>query len=252
MKNNSLHIYYLVCFLVLFSACEEVIELDLNEANSMIKIEGVVTDQRGPYQVEISRSVGFYEDNDFPPVSGAFVAISDSEGHRDTLVEIRPGIYQTKTLRGMLGNSYTLEVEVNGKSYLASSKIPEERIPIKTLEYGYRQGSLFSDEGYYVTAFFEDPEGEANYYRLVVMVNGEDYFFEVDGDLVRDDNLWLADDKYTNGNIQDFEFPHTLSEGDTVDVSLYHLDKKNYDYYRTLAEVIDGRGAIQSAFQFWR
>ncbi|MDN3670284.1 DUF4249 domain-containing protein [Echinicola jeungdonensis] len=246
MYSKFWHIGALILSLAFFSACEEVIELDLDDGGPMLNIEGVVADQTGPYLVKISRSVGFYEDNEFPPVSGALVTISDNEGHKETLEEISPGIYQTNTLRGKRGNSYDLEVELEGKSYQASSQIPPERIPIKNLEYGYRKGSFFSDDGYYVTAFFEDPEGLGNYYRLVLLVNGEEYFFEVDGDMVRDNNLWLSDDKYTDGNIQDFEFPHTLEEGDTVDVALYHLDQTTYDYYRTLEEVIDGGGVAPS------
>ena len=64
--------------------------------------------------------------------------------------------------------------------------------------------------------------------------------------MIEDDNFWLYSDKYTDGNAQDYDFPHTLEEGDDVYVELRHLDKSTYDYYRMLVDVIDGGGVAPS------
>ncbi len=91
-----------------------------------------------------------------------------------------------------------------------------------------------------------------NYYRLQVLVNGEVYIFTVendDGEIEEsneDINFWLTNDKFTDGNFQDYEFPHNLALGDTIDVSLQHLDRITFDYYRTLVDVINGGGVAPS------
>ncbi|GGZ25819.1 hypothetical protein GCM10007049_17980 [Echinicola pacifica] len=235
----------IVSALLLFS-CEEVIELDLDNADPEIVIEGTLTDQAGPYTVKLSESVGFYDDNVFPAVSGAVVRISDDNGYANLLEEVEPGIYQTSDLQGQRGSTYRLEVEANGAFYTAVSEMPELAVPIDSISFRYEEESLFYKEGYYFRAYFTDPEGLGDYYRFTVLVNGEVYVFDFDGDLIEDDNLWLADDKYTDGNSQDYDFPHTLKPGDVVSLQLHHLNEDTFDYYRTLVDVIDGGGVAPS------
>src|SRR5690554_906724 len=102
-------------FAILFStillySCEKEIDLDLNNSDPQIIIEGSITDAPGPYYVRISKSVNFDEPNSYPPVSGAYVTISDNEGNTDVLTEIEEGLYQTNTIVGAPGNTYNLSV----------------------------------------------------------------------------------------------------------------------------------------------
>ncbi|MCC9138416.1 DUF4249 domain-containing protein [Pontibacter silvestris] len=245
MKPFILLLYFLTILLV-FCSCEEVIELDLKEVEPEVVIEGVITDQPGPYTVEISKSAGFYEPNTFPAISGASVVISDGLGNEELLTEVSPGIYQPSTLQGQRGVTYTLKVEIEGKAYTAQSKIPDQQIPLDSLTFSYEEKSLFLDEGYYATAYFHDPAGAENFYRLKVLVNDEVYVFEDDDETTEDTNLWLTRDKFTNGNVVEYDFPHTLKPGDTVYVELHHLNQDTYDYYRTFADVIDGSAVAPS------
>ncbi|UCS91616.1 DUF4249 domain-containing protein [Echinicola marina] len=243
MKSNL----YLALFAVisLFS-CEEVIDISLEEVEPRIVIEGIVTDQPGPYTVSISKSVGFYEDNEFPGVEGAYVEISDDLGNVDVLEDLGEGKYQTTELQGQRGVNYSIKVEVEGNTYTAESKMQEKQVMIDSLAIRYEEESLFYKEGYYLKAYFEDPPGLGNYYSFNVYVNGEVYVFDNDGEMIEDDNFWLWDDKFTDGNVQDYDFPHTLKEGDELYVMLRHLNWSTYDYYRTLVEVIDGGGVAPS------
>jgi len=240
------YIYSLLLSTMFFTSCEEVIEINLDEAESRIVIEGLITDQLGPYTVKISESVGFYEDNEFPGIGGATVKISDGQGNVEVLEEVEEGIYQTTSLQGQRGVEYHIEVELAGEVYTARSRMQDDVVPIDSLVFRFEEESLIYDEGYYFRAYFEDPAGLGNYYRFKVLVNGEPYQFDIDGDLVEDNNLWLADDKYTDGNAQDWDFPHTLETGDKVSVRFYHINKAMHDYYRTLAEVINGGGVAPS------
>lgn len=141
-------------------------------------------------------------------------------------------------------------MQLEGATYTATSKMPEQLIPLDSLSTTFEEESLFFDEGYYATAFFNDPPDIDNYYRLQVLVNGEVYFFiDLDDEEAvpqEDINFWLTNDKFTDGNLQDYEFPHTLKVGDTMDVTLQHLDRSTFDYYRTLVDVINGGGVAPS------
>lgn len=235
-----------VLILVLITSCEEVIELDLGKAKPRITIEGVITTNRGPYSVKISQSIDYEEKNNFPPVSGAMVTITDQEEYSEILEEVSEGIYHAVGFQGEDGKTYMIEVDYEGEHYSASSTIPKTQVSINSISYEFLEESLFNTEGYYMAVFFSDPSEEVNYYRLKVFVNGEPYFFEVDDKLVKDDNFWLTDDKFSNGKMMYYVFPHSLKPGDQVDVELHHVDQATYDYYRTLVELM-GVGGVAPA-----
>lgn len=96
---------YTMCLLALLTmvvglACKKVIQVNLHEASSRVVIEGEITDIPGIYQVKISRTVPYSDDNIFPPVQGAIVQVTDSNnGILYPFVETYPGLYTCK-LRG--------------------------------------------------------------------------------------------------------------------------------------------------------
>lgn len=244
--NRTVNSLFGILGILSLVSCEEVIDLDLGNAEPRIVIEATITTDPGPYHVRVNRSVNYGELNEFPPISGATLTLTDEAGNSETLEEVSEGLYQVQAFQGENGKMYGLEVLHEGKTYEASSTMPATVIPIQSLEYIFEEETLFVDEGYYVTAYFADPEDEVNYYRLKIFVNGEPYYFDQDGVPVKDDNFWLVNDKFFNGKVMDFEFPQTLKAGDKVDVELHQVDRAAYDYYRTLVDLM-GFGGVAPA-----
>lgn len=245
MKNIKISFVYLL-ILVGITSCEEVIELDLATTEPKVVIEGIITDQPGPYTVTIKKTADFYDRNNFPAGTGATIIITDDVGNVDVLTEIEKGVYQTNSLQGILGRTYNLTVDFEGKTYTASSTIPAKNVEIDSLASKFEEESLLYEEGYYVTPYFTDIAGERNYFRLNLFVNGAPYLRDVDGEMVEDNNFNLLDDKFFEGNQLDYEFYSALSAGDSIYVELHHLDEATYDYYTTLVEVINGGGMAPS------
>ena len=99
-KFNDLHLVVLyILTIFMFSGCQKVINVDLNEAAPRIVIEGLITDRSGPYTVKISKSGSYFNQPVLPPVSGAQVIITDNISSTDTLKETEPGIYITSKIR---------------------------------------------------------------------------------------------------------------------------------------------------------
>jgi len=244
--NKKINASLVALSLIALVSCEEVIDLDLGNAEPRIVIEGTITSDAGPYYVRINRSVDYGELNEFPALSGATVNITDQNGNTELLEEVGEGLYAVQEFQGEPGIRYELDVAYKGNSYQAASTMPATVVPIQSLETVFEEETLFIDEGYYVTAYFVDPEDEVNYYRLKMFVNGEPYYFDQDGLPVKDDNFWLINDKFFNGKVMDFEFPQTLKAGDKVDVELHQVDKATYDYYRTLVDLM-GFGGVAPA-----
>lgn len=248
MKTFQNIILLCIAIGIIFS-CEDVIELDLDRVEPRMVVEANISNQPGPYAVFLSETRDFYDDNNFKPRAGADIIIYDEVGNRDILRETTPGTYQTNTIRGIPGVKYTLDINYDGKKYTAFSTMPVHFNPIDSLIVAYEEESIFRDEGYYATVTTQDPKGVDNYYRLKIFVNDKVYVFnegDEDADEYEDDNLYLFNDKYTDGQYLDFDLSPTLKIGDKVKVELYHINKSSYDYYRTLLDAI-GTGGLAPA-----
>ena len=227
---------------VLLISCEKVVTIDLHETDPRLVIEGIVSDQPGPYAVRLSRTGNYFEPSlDFPPVSGARVVIKDDLGNRDTLRESVAGNYETTSLQGAIGRTYSLDVISDGIQYTATSSIPK-KVVIDSLYAMPRQTSR-GEPGYDIWVMFRDPPEPGNCYRLNVHVNSLVSQDSVDGRRYR-----LYSDKLTNGNeiTERVRAGRLVVVGDTVTVDLFSIDKATYDYFNTLNNVLSSDRAATS------
>ncbi|WP_037575968.1 DUF4249 domain-containing protein [Sporocytophaga myxococcoides] len=219
----------------LISSCEKVIDLKLKNSEAGIVIEGAVTDQPGPYRVKISRKVNFDQPNVFPAVSGASVIISDNIGSRDTLKEVRPGVYETNSIVGVAGNTYTLSVGDQGNTYTGQSVMPSP-VAIDSISIDY---FLFGgpDTAKFVKVTFKDPQGVKNYYRILEVFNGD----TLKGMHLEDDNFRdgqkITQPVFEDGEDGNFQ---TFKSGDVVTILLLSIDENTYKYLRGVEAVTDG------------
>jgi hypothetical protein len=211
---------------LIFSACQEVIEVDLNTTDPQFVVEGTVTDQPGPYRVRITKTVNFDEPNNYPAVSGAAVVITDG-ALTDTLAEVEPGIYETRFLtQGEPGRTYTLTVRVEGNIFTASSTMPaavpfDDLTTDESTQPGGETVILMVPE-------FRDPVGFGNYYRFIQWNNGR-----------RLPAIFVLDDRNSDGLriTRPLFAPNSDIEtavGDTVTVEMQTVDRATYKYFFAL------------------
>lgn len=223
-----------ISFLTVIFSCEDVIQIDLNSADPQIVIDAVVTDQSGPYTIKINKTGDYFEPSVFPAVCDAVVEISDNAGQSEILQEIEPGIYQTDSLQGAPGRTYTLTVIAEGKEYTGASTMPQA-IQIDSLRYEYQPGGSFGpdkEEGYKLHIHFTDRAGIEDYCRFKIFKNGQ---------LIK--GFYLYEDKYTDGNSADYsdfedEAGGIFDLNDTAYVELLTIDKATHEYYSTINNVL--------------
>jgi hypothetical protein len=218
--------------ILIFPGCQKVINVDLNDAEPRIVIEGLIIDRRGPYPISISKSGSYFDQPDLPPVSGALAVITDNEGITDTLREATPGKYLTSRTRGLPGRTYTLKVLSDGQEYSGSTTM-FNRVNIDSLVLVRAESQHFDlggdnpDETHLeIHCFFRDPE-EKNYYRVRVFKN----------DSINTQNYRLYDDQYTNGRVTELRVARA-EEGSVYRIELMSLDSKTYGYFRTLEDLL--------------
>lgn len=233
MQILSKYIFLYFMPALLFIACnkEEVIQLDLNNAPAQYVIEGCVTDEAKPFSVRISQSVHVDQPNAFPAVRDALVVISDTAGQRDTLLEKSPGYYETTEAKpGVYGQTYTLQVWIDGRLFTASSTLPQ-LVPFKDLS--VIQLPLGEENSLVLMPVFNDPAGLGNNYQFVQSNNGipQPYIFVTDdrnNDGAPISSLLLAPDLKTK-------------LGDTITVEMRNIDRATYKYFIAL-DASNGNG----------
>ena len=221
--------------LLLFS-CKKTVNLKLASAAPQLVIQGVITDQGGPYTVMVTRSVPFYANNKFPGVSGAFVTIGDNTGVSDTLMETSPGTYITRYLQGVAGNTYTLSVIVNDTTYTAVSTMPQPVIPT---DLSFSLENVAGQHRITPTIYFQDPYGIKNYYRFEMWTLGIPFTKEI---FVFDDRL--SDGRPISLDLQmDSSY---LQPYEPVQVYMECIDQHVYNYFYQLS-LLTGNAAFAAS-----
>lgn len=108
--------------LLLIGACVDRINIDTDlPAKFPIAVEGFITDQPGPYKVEITKSFDMESKESIKtPISAKQVAIIDDQGHSEQLAEITQGVYLSNVngIRGVVGRAYKIRVQLlDGRVY---------------------------------------------------------------------------------------------------------------------------------------
>lgn len=222
-------IFSISALAIVFASCQEVIDIELNDQDAAIVIEGNITDQAGPYTVLISKSVNFSDPNVFPGVSGAFVVISDDAGNADTLVETSAGVYVASNIQGIPGRTYTIHVVAEGKTYTAQSSMPNA-ITLDSLV--VEESGGFG--GPYIIPQWQDPAGTGNHYRCIEYVNNERV------------GAFLYDDVFADGLVNGqplLNFETELEAGDTVLVEFHCIDAANYLYFYSMEQTANNNTA---------
>jgi len=232
-------IVFLLIILVL-TACEEVIEIDLNEENPFVVIEADLQQGINHFDVHINQTKSYFQRGIEPPVNGAVVEITNSSGETLSAKSNELGICRFENYEAISGQEYELNVNIGDTLiYTAKTTVPSKPV-LDSLSAIFQVESLFQEEGYNVYLNFVDPADEVNYYRILYARN--DTFQNTPDDLI------LIDDQLLNGNPINIPiFVYTFQEGDAVDVDLRNIDQATYNFYTTLSLIIVDMGGGNSA-----
>jgi hypothetical protein len=176
-----------------------------------------------------------YYSTTFPPVSGADIVITNSANTVFSFVE-EPGTgeYSCSNFHPVIGETYSLKVVLNGESYTAT----ETCIGVPTIENSIAQnnGGGFGGDEMEITYYYQDNGNEENHY-LHRIVSPVSTFPEYKA----------RDDEKSQGNLmQEYFSDEDLKAGDKVNIRLYGISRRYYDYFRKL---LAASGANNGPFQ---
>ncbi|MFT2008386.1 DUF4249 domain-containing protein [Pontibacter sp. 13R65] len=219
----------------LLSACERVIDVDLNAASARYVIEGNITNGDNPGQVKISRTKNFDENNVFEGVSNAVVTVSDNAGNTETLTQQSPGVYAISSLAGVPGRSYHLVVTIGDETFSAVSTMPEP-VPFDSLY--VEELTTFGEPMWIPYAQYNDPAGVPNFYRYELYINNQ-----------KVKSVYISSDQYTDGRLVRRSLPRfgddegDIKVGDHILVEMQSIDSAVYNYFYSLEQTIGQNAA---------
>ncbi len=235
---NLLKKYNLIiisCLALFLCACEDVIDLKLDNTTPKIVIEGTITDVNEPHTVIISKTINFTESNKKLPVSGAVVVVKEEGGLSVSFTEKTPGVYVSPTFKGTSSKKYTISVTANGKVYNATSIMPK---PVRIESLTQVDLNFFGTVRKYIQVNYVDPLGIPNFYNSRVFINN-----------VKRDLFYVESDRFNDGK----EVANTiftdepdLVAGNKVKIEFLTIDEKVYRYLFAITQ-IGGNGGPPTA-----
>lgn len=226
-------IFYIVAILTFCLGCEDVIDIDINEAEPRLIIEASINwfkNTAGNEQsIKLSLSAPFFDEN-IVPANGATVVITDENNNVFSFTEDNDtGIYLNNNFIPIIDGIYTLTVNYNNEIYTATETL-KSVTPIDYIEQNNDGG--FTGEDIELKAYYTDPENEDNY-----------YFFEFISDISVVPTLEVYDDEFTNGNqIFGYYTEEDLEAGDVVTIRNYGISERFYEFMFILLQQSSDEG----------
>jgi hypothetical protein len=227
--KNSLIIISSLLFGLMFTSCEEVIDIDLPDNTQKLVVEGQITTEIDSSYVRITKSVGYFDNtNATPLITDAVIDVNGiAFNHAGN------GIYKASSgYVGTTGTIYNLKVTHQGITYTSSSTL-EPMFQIDTVVSYFKPASGFIEEGYAVAFFsiYNRPRNKYNYFRFGFKnqedTQGKDSLF--DARILFDNRNSVVNEPYV------FELPFLrLQPNDTAILVFRSTDEVVNRYYLAL------------------
>lgn len=223
-----------IAFIISFSACTESYDTELDSGFIRLVVQGSISNKLKTHQVSLTKSADYFSNSPAPKVTGATVSISDGENIFD-LTEISEGLYETDTIAGEPGKTYTLTINSEGETYKSSCFL-NYIAPIDSINFGYYDSddnSEYYDSLIYVLLNALEPATPDNYYLWNIYKNGvleSDTLYEVN----------TSDDVFVNGNYISDEIVQWVKNGaigDTITLEMQAITEEYYNYINQIKEV---------------
>ncbi|MCB9500820.1 MAG: DUF4249 domain-containing protein [Deferribacteres bacterium] len=247
----------LIIFILMFSACEEIIQIELDDGVTRLVVEGRIEKLKGSrngYQrIILSTTDNYFSQVSPPSVNDAKVIVYDDFGNSYPFTEsaTQPGVYETDSLFAEVFRTYTLIIDYDGETYSGEVRmlsVPPidsiyQEFQEDTRSFGNRGDD--SPEGYIAMVDFTDPAGAQNYYQWEILLDGE---FQIEADPA---NLFLRlqNDEFFDGQKVIGHQPDNtlfLDPGQAVVIRQIALSQLAYDYYSLLFSQSAERGVFDT------
>ncbi len=231
MKYNIYLFIGVFAAVILFSSCEEIIEIDQPDGAERLVVEGVISTELDSSFIRLTKTLPYLDNTSpVPLVTDAQVSVNGiSFTHEGNGIYKAPSPY-----KGIANTLYNLLITHNGKSYTSASFL-EDGYDLDTIVPVFKPEEPFIEEGYTVAyaALDSRPKIKYTYFRFgykdELTSFGKDSIF--DFRVLFDNKDFPSDYPYV------FELPFLrLKENDTCIMIFRTVDDNVYRYLQALGQ----------------
>ncbi|MFC2113057.1 DUF4249 domain-containing protein [Bacteroidota bacterium] len=243
--------------IVIFSACERTLFIEVSEPTSKIVLNGIISPESDVW-LNVSESVGasVSENKSYIPVEDATVRIYNEDSLLTTITENDIGNYISTGFGPQTGETYRIQVNVYGYPEASSTVRIPERVEITGFDTSrVLRNRYISNQGtdmevkFYLKFSFQDPEEITNYYMLgaYYLENGNYHPIQLDTEdlemniYIKDGVEILAWNDYNfNGESREFNVSFSLYKYKGFETQivfmLYSIEEEYFDYLKTYSQ----------------
>ena len=219
----------IMSIVIMFSitSCEDVIDnVDLDTAAPRLVIDASIDWEKNTagneQKIKLTTTTGYY-DSQFPTVSGATVTVINAVNTTFEFVEVQgSGEYVCNNFEPVIGQTYTLNINLNGETYTATETLIATPNIGDTIEQN-NEGGMAGDE-VEITYYYQDDGTRTDYY-LYGIIDSHIAFPQYE----------VEDDDDIQGNLIPVYYSNEdLVPGDVINIKLYGISKRCFDYFSKL------------------
>lgn len=254
-KYILVFIPFLILSLTMMS-CEDVIQLDVPKTDPFLVVDGSITNLAGEQVIKLSKSQDLLSSAPVEGVKNASVKVTDDLGKVYEFKDLKNnGRYVWTPVKptdvlGMVGRTYSLEINSEGETYRAVSKL--NRVPrIDSIVYKLddanirQQGTGKPDKGYDANFYAVDPIGVGDCYRIKIYRNdtlrntAEDIIIAYDG---IGNKSPIGDGLMFVRPLRRLSTTSLYRENDKVRVELLSITEAHFDFWLQLRQELNNAG----------
>ena len=230
---------YLMAFIVLlFSSCEDVVEMDVKQGKEAFVVEGWITNKEEGNYIKLFKTIPYFNNPEFPAITNAVVTVSDDAGNVEILKETEPGKYEIQSLKGVVGRTYKLGIQSKEGSYEAITTMQRLSWNMDSVTYEYKKKSVMVEkEGYYPAIYGQEQENIGDFILLKIAKNGtwlKSY---------KDINLFS--DEFVDGNYITAAEPglkDPFKKDDKITYEMWSLTEEAYRFWNDIRTQLSNGG----------
>jgi len=227
--------FLIISFILIFSSCEEIIDIDIENVEQKIVIEGVLTDAPGASRVLLSSSENIFKSCGSNKIMGASITLKDNYGNSEKLIEQAPGKFIISSTKALPERTYSLSVNYKGNEYVGQSSLNN---PVKIDSVGFVKKISYSIWGL-----------EFGYYKLKIFITGKKDVDEYciikikeEGNSNPSSTIFYRN-KYSEGKQTILEAGGgQYQRNQKLSIEVKTIDKEAYEYFYQLNELSDNNG----------
>lgn len=239
MRNLSIPL--MSAFVLILSSCTKVVDLKLNEPESKVAVDGLISNRAGESFVKLAYTKGYLSSEAPETIIDAQVSVRDNNGNLTLFnASDNEGLYLPPTdFVGEVGKTYTLDAQYDGESLSAESTMNDTVSGNNVNVIKADVTDPYLEAGYHLLATIKKNKEEDSFYKGEIFINGVKQMTTASDIVAFDDRMFEVGEEL---EARFFSWAETLEDdekpqmGDVVTLQLISISEESYEYLQALSE----------------